>query len=176
MSVNQAQSRKFSGVYEENYELLCKVAYRISGRVDIAEEVVQEAFIKYLERIDDLPGDVGARYWLIRVVKNLSLNHEKRKGRERKAVERFGREPKRSGEPEGEKQVMAEESLSEVQQALGKLPEKLRTVLVLKEYIGFPYSEIGEILGITEGNVKVRVFRARAQLAKYFEKGDWYAP
>jgi RNA polymerase sigma factor (sigma-70 family) len=152
MSVNQAQSRKFSGVYEENYELLCKVAYRISGRVDIAEEVVQEAFIKYLERIDDLPGDVGCPLLAHPSGQKPLFEPRKTEGPRAESCRAFrSREPKRSGEPEGEKQVMAEESLSEVQQALSKLPEKLRTVLVLKEYIGFPYSEIGEILGNNRG-------------------------
>jgi RNA polymerase sigma-70 factor (ECF subfamily) len=43
-------------------------------------------------------------------------------------------------------------------------------VLVLKEYAGFAYSEIGKMLNITEGNVKVRVFRARARLAQLLKE------
>ena len=45
------------------------------------------------------------------------------------------------------------------------LPEKLRVVLIFKEYGEMNYKEIGRVLGISEGNVKVRVFRAREQLA-----------
>jgi len=48
--------------------------------------------------------------------------------------------------------------------ALEKLPDNLRTVLVLKEYSEMNYREIGQALGINEGNVKVRVFRARERL------------
>ena len=47
----------------------------------------------------------------------------------------------------------------------------MRTVLVLKEYGQLNYKEIGSILGITEGNVKVRVFRARERLLELL-KGD----
>jgi RNA polymerase sigma-70 factor (ECF subfamily) len=46
----------------------------------------------------------------------------------------------------------------------------MREVLVLKEYTDFSYAEIGKMLLITEGNVKVRVFRARAQLAKLLKE------
>jgi len=48
---------------------------------------------------------------------------------------------------------------------LEKLPENLRIVLILKEYGGLNYKEIGRSLGISEGNVKVRVFRARERLS-----------
>ena len=65
---------------------------------------------------------------------------------------------------------MKEETVTAVQSALNQLPEKLRMVLVLKEYGGLNYRDIGTILGISEGNVKVRVFRAREQLEKIFKE------
>jgi len=52
-----------------------------------------------------------------------------------------------------------------VVEALEQLPENLRIVLVLKEYGELNYKEIGRALGISEGNVKVRVFRARERLS-----------
>ena len=57
---------------------------------------------------------------------------------------------------------------------MNKLPEKLRIILILREYAEMNYKEIGRILGITEGNVKVRVFRAREQLAKIIGEDDVY--
>ena len=56
------------------------------------------------------------------------------------------------------------------------LPPKMKEVLVLREYGGLNYKEIGETLGITEGNVKVRVFRAREQLTKLIGEDDVYMP
>jgi RNA polymerase sigma-70 factor (ECF subfamily) len=155
----------FSKVYEAWFPLLFRIVYRMTGRRDISEEVAQEAFIKYYERRDVLPKDEGLKYWLIRVVRNLALNYEKRKGRERRAVERHFHEPTRETGHEGERALVREETIQEVQVALLKLPYNLRIVLILKEYGGFAYAEIGKMLGITEGNVKVRVFRARNQLA-----------
>ena len=60
--------------------------------------------------------------------------------------------------------------------ALDKLPENLRVVLILREYAELNYKEIGRVLGITEGNVKVRIFRAREQLAKIIGENDVYLP
>ena len=52
--------------------------------------------------------------------------------------------------------------------------DNLREVLILKEYGDLNYKEIGKVLGITEGNVKVRVFRAREQLLKLLGEDDVY--
>ena len=51
-----------------------------------------------------------------------------------------------------------------------------REVLILREYGDLNYKEIGKTLGITEGNVKVRVFRAREQLSKLLGEDDVYLP
>ena len=63
-----------------------------------------------------------------------------------------------------------------VQDALMKLPYKMRVVLSLKEYANLSYKQIGEILKISEGNVKIRVFRARQKLSEILDKGDVYVP
>jgi RNA polymerase sigma-70 factor (ECF subfamily) len=105
-----------------------------------------------------------AKYWLIRVVKNAALNYAKRKVRERKAYQRAFREETRIEET-GEKLLISMETREEVREALEKLPENLRVVLILKEYGELNYKEIGLSLGISEGNVKVRVYRARERLA-----------
>ena len=61
--------------------------------------------------------------------------------------------------------MLKKETREEVREALDKLPENLRIVLILKEYGELNYKEIGRSLGISEGNVKVRVFRARERLS-----------
>ncbi|GHU13327.1 hypothetical protein FACS1894161_3190 [Spirochaetia bacterium] len=110
------------------------------------------------------PNPDEAKYWLIRVVKNAALNYAKRKERERKAYLRAFREDTRTPET-GEGILIKKETRLEIEEALNKLPENLRMVLVLKEYGELNYKEIGRTLGISEGNVKVRVFRARERLA-----------
>jgi RNA polymerase sigma-70 factor (ECF subfamily) len=98
------------------------------------------------------------------VVKNASLNYAKRKERERRAYQRAFREGEKHEET-GESLLIKQESKAEIQKALDKLPENLRMVLILKEYTEMNYKEIGRALNITEGNVKIRVFRAREKLA-----------
>ena len=173
MNGEESTQGTFEKVYQTVYPILIRVSYHITGDMAIAEDLCQEAFIRYYQRETPFPSIDQAKYWLIRVVKNLAFNHEKRKGREKKAHERILKEPQREAES-GETEVIKKETYDIVKSALHRLPHKLRTVLVLREYGGLNYKEIAGILKITEGNVKVRVFRAREQLSKLIDEEEVY--
>lgn len=172
-SLDAADEADFKTIYNATMQLLYKVSYRIVGDTEAAEDLVHDSFIKMNEKKIVFPGLNDAKYWLIRVVKNASLNYAKRKGRERKAYERSLREDTRKQES-GETELLKEETRRKAKEALEKLPDNLKVVLILREYADLNYKEIGRILGITEGNVKVRVFRAREQLAKLIGEDDVY--
>jgi RNA polymerase sigma-70 factor (ECF subfamily) len=70
--------------------------------------------------------------------------------------------------------MIREETRADVQGALNALPYNLRAPLVFREYADLSYKEIGAILGISESNVKVRIFRARERVAKALAEGDAY--
>ena len=154
----------FRKLYETAFPILFRVAYRITNSEEAAEDLCQEAFFRLHEKAMVFPNPDEAKYWLIRVVKNASLNYARRKTRERKAYQKAFREDTRVEET-GEKVLIKKETQVEVRKALEKLPENLRIVMILKEYAELNYKEIGRSLGISEGNVKVRVFRARERLA-----------
>ncbi|MBI9105976.1 MAG: RNA polymerase sigma factor [Spirochaetales bacterium] len=158
----------FEQVYEEVFSVLIKIAYYITGDTDVAEELSQEAFLRYISRSVSISTVEQSRYWLIRVVKNLCYNYVKRKGREGRAVDRIKELPMFELS-NGEQELVRKEKIETVQRALMQLPLKLRTVLILKEYGQLTYKEIAVILKITEGNVKVRVYRARAGLEEILD-------
>jgi RNA polymerase sigma-70 factor (ECF subfamily) len=162
---------EFRKLYDTVFPILFRVAYRIANSEEAAEDLCQDAFFRLYEKDMDFPSLDDAKYWLIRVVKNAALNYAKRKERERKAYQKAFREDTRVQET-GEAMVLKKEMRAEIQEALNQLPENLRVVMVLKEYAELNYKEIGKTLGISEGNVKVRVFRARERLANMFESGN----
>jgi len=178
-------------IYEDNVDMLLRVALRISNSTEAAEDIVHDAFGKLVEKDMVFPTKNDAKYWLIRVVKNAAINYAKRKGRETKAYEKWWRSEaspventeagalsiKETGTEAGvqasvEDEVLRNEAADELRACLDLLPEKLKTVLVLKEYGGMNYKEIGKVLGISEGNVKVRAFRAREALLKRMNRED----
>jgi RNA polymerase sigma-70 factor (ECF subfamily) len=154
---------EFRQLYDAVFPVIFRVAYRITNSGEAAEDLSQEAFLRLYEKKMVFPNPDEAKYWLIRVVKNAALNYAKRKERERRAYQRAFREDVRTEET-GEGLLLKKETREEILEALEQLPDNVRMVLVLKEYGELNYREIGRILGISEGNVKVRVFRARERL------------
>jgi RNA polymerase sigma-70 factor (ECF subfamily) len=166
---------EFRTLYDTVFPILFRVAYRITSSEEAAEDLCQEAFFRFYEKNMVFPNPDEAEYWLIRVVKNAALNYAKRKERERKAYQRAFREMNQKQET-GEQSLLKKAERDEVRKALEQLPENLRMVLILKEYGELNYKEIGRALGISEGNVKVRVFRARERLTALLPKEDAYVP
>ena len=157
--------------YVKKYEAGYGSYYPIVNDEEAAEDIVHDSLIKANEKCLVFPSLNDAKYWLIRVVKNASLNYIKRKDRERKAYEKVLYEDKHKYDS-GETSLLKKDSIQKAREALKKLPKNLQEVLMLKEYGDLNYKEIGQILGITEGNVKVRVFRAREQLVKLIGEDD----
>jgi RNA polymerase sigma-70 factor (ECF subfamily) len=171
--LHAANPKDFKKIYDATMQLLYKISYRVVNDEEAAEDLVHDSLIKMNEKELVFPSLDDAKYWLIRVVKNASLNYAKRKTRERKAYEKVLREEKKES-VSGEVELLKKETQKKAREALNKLPEKLRMILILREYAEMNYKEIGKVLGITEGNVKIRVFRAREQLAKIIGEDDVY--
>ncbi len=169
-SINDADFRK---IYDATFTVLFKVAVKVVLDEEAAEDLVHDSYIKAREKQMVFPTMNDATFWLIRVVKNASLNYAKRKLREANAYHKAlyeGRQYMESGEVD----LLKKEAKEKVVEAINQLPENLKEVIVLREYADLNYKEIGEQLGISEGNVKVRVFRARAQLLKLIGEDDVY--
>ena len=165
----------FKIIYKEIFPVILRVAYHITGDMDVSEEFCQEALLRYHKRPDAIEDVNQIKFWLIRVVKNLSLNYVKRRGREKKALERYANDTGQNNTT-GEIEALKDESARQVRSALRLLPSSLGTVLILKEYAGLNYNEIAKVMRISEGNVKVRVYRARKQLKQLLEREDPYVP
>ena len=173
MEVKSTNRDDFRKVYDANYTLLMQVVMHIVYNQEIAEDLVQEAFERFYVKNISFPTMDEAKYWLLRVSKNLALNHIRRNKREIQLVEKVKKLP---GETvnffDSSKAVIEEEERRNVREAVNSLPENLRSVIQLKEYSGLDYKAIGKVLGISETNVKVRLHRARKKLEEILAAED----
>ena len=160
---------KFDEAYRALFPTIFRVAYRISGDSGLAEDLAHEAFVQLLRRDSELPSLSDTKYWLLRVVRNLSLNLQQRRDRERQAYNR-ARDLAPCFTPASDEPMLTAEQRSLVQQALNSLPQQMRSILVMREYGGLSYREIGRVLRISESNVKVRLHRARARMAQLLQE------
>lgn len=173
MEIRSSDEAVFRQVYNEVFPIVMKVAYHITYNEDVAEDICQDAFIRFFDRDVVFPSMEDAKFWLIRVTKNLAINHAKKKSRENASLEKM----KKGSVPtatfkDGASELLQKESRLAVRRAVAQLPEIYKTVIVLREYANLDYKEIGKMLNISESNVKVRVHRARKELEVVLGRED----
>ena len=172
MEIKSTDRDGFKRIYEENYVLVMSVIIHIVYNKDIAEDLTQEAFERFYLKNITFPSEDDARFWLLRVAKNLALNSVRRNKREIQMIQSIKKDSDSLASSDGSENILNEESRREVRAAIESLPENLRLVIELKEYSNLDYKTIGKTLGISETNVKVRVYRARKRLEELLVKED----
>lgn len=145
------------------------IAYRFTGRVDEAEDLTQEVFVKVyqmLARYREADGSFGG--WLATVARNQAIDHYRRRRQERSRrdedVAVLERAPASEEHPvEG---LARQERARLVHRGLRALPAELRLPLILCDLQGLSYETIATELSVPLGTVKSRINRARLELAK----------
>ena len=131
-----------------------------------AEDVVQDAFVQAFMKLETFHGTSAFYTWLYRIAFNVAISRNRRK-RPKISVdatrERTGSDPVDTGAAP-EEELHRKEKVEQVHQALGRLAEEHRSVLVLRELEGCDYESISEILDLPLGTVRSRLHRARLQL------------
>ncbi len=145
------------------------LAYRFVGRVDEAEDLTQDIFVKVyqnLARYD--PGHGAFTTWLTAVARNLAIDHHRKRREERvRRIEDDGFvENVRSPEDGPQGTLERSERVTLVRSGLRALPRELREPIVLCDLQGLPYDEAAAALGVPLGTVKSRLNRGRLELAK----------
>ena len=146
--MSQASSR-FQALYEELHDKMLRVAYRMTGSMDAAEDLVQETFLFALFRQDELLRHPLPEGWLMRTLQNLVLN-ERRKAAAHAEV------------PLDSLLNLADESAAApLEEALPRqLSQQDREILIWRFEQDLDYSQIADRLGISETGCRSRVFRA----------------
>jgi RNA polymerase sigma-70 factor (ECF subfamily) len=150
--------------HEAIVERFSPMVFRLISRFfrtrEDVEDIAQDVFLKVFGRIDQIRPDENFPGWLARVTVNTCYDELRKTRRRKEALEAYG------PELAAEQSVAPREpdSLGKARLALQRLDPKLRIPLVLKEIEDLSVEEIAKTLGLTQTNVKVRLFRARKKL------------
>ena len=143
-------------VYRLVGSALYGTAFRLLGRPEEAEEVVQETVLRLYEKAAAIRSG-NLRSWLHRVTVNQCLDRLKAKGWKSAAL------PENLPGPAGTGGAVTRMDLS---RAVAELPPQARTVFLLHDLEGFKHREVAERMGISEGTSKSQLFRAREMLRR----------
>ena len=173
MSEQTAAAAKETIVFEEAFSLHHRTVFRAARSIvrdaGLAEDVTQEVFIKLYKHRDDLPDAEMLRPWLIRVALNLAKNVVRGNIRANTRDENYVKETVENGVISVETEYEQKAELMDVNRALSKVKEPLRSCLVLKQQ-GLTYREIAESLELNETSIGTYVARARAEFMRFYGK------
>ena len=158
---------KLVTAYEKN---VYNIALRMVGDPDDAADMTQETFIKAYRALSGFRGDSKFSSWLYRIASNVCLDFLRSRSRHPQVSLSTVDEDDRATfelpdmRQNPEEQLMKKLSMEAVRRGLEQLPEQQRQILVLRELGGLSYAELAQTLGLEEGTVKSRIFRARKRL------------
>ncbi len=172
----QGDFAAFEALVDRFQPRVYRLARRILGPVQDAEDVTQQTFLSLIEHIDQFQGESAVATWVLRIATNHALKVlRKRRGLPTVPLEavadpddNYATLPHPSyiaqwrENPEDLAQRAEVRQL--VEQALTDLDDKYRVVFVLRDIEGLSIKETAAALGLSEANVKVRLLRARLQL------------
>jgi len=132
-----------------------------------AEDVMQDAFVRAYEHLDEFEGRARFSTWLTRIAVHEALARVRR-GKRLVPLDAYEEQPVMATGPEvGPEQRFSDvEMRSVLESAVANLPEDFRTVFVLRAVEGMSGAETAECLGISEETVKTRLHRARGRLRR----------
>ncbi len=179
--LRRRDQQAFAAFFERYADRVYRLAYGIVGNEADAEEVLQTTFISAFEAIDRFEQHARLGTWLYRI----AYNHALMLLRKRRPVEPL---PEDDGElpmPAAltdwtalpEERLLSREARDILRHAIAALPDGLREAFVCRDVEGLSTAECAQVIGISEGAVKVRLHRARLamreRVSAYF--GEWAA-
>ena len=154
-------------LFREHRPRLLRYVFRLAGDLDVAEDVIQETFVRAMERAP--ADDSNVRAWLFVIATNLVRDRGKQ-GERRREIDR-----QRHSEPKGDRapatpleELERRELRGRLLAALDGLGERERIAVVMREE-GFVHREIAEALGTTTGTIGTLLARAFNKLARELE-------
>jgi RNA polymerase sigma-70 factor, ECF subfamily len=145
-------------LYDRYAPRVYAVVRRVAGEDALADDWAQEAWIRVFRALPGFRGDSAFSTWIHRVAVNSALQGLRGQSRHaaRETTLSLPVEPAASPEPAALRIAL--------EQAMARLPDGMRQVLVLHDVEGFTHDEIGDLLGIAAGTSKSQLFKARAKM------------
>ena len=165
----------FGTLMDRYQERVFRLLSRFSRDRGEVEDLAQDVFVKVFRKLHTFQKGSGLYTWVYRIAVNTANDHLSRQKRRRlhlvedaSDLDSGRRDPEHAGAAQP---LVDEEVRSVTREVLQGLPEKYRTIPVLREYEDLSYTEMAEVLGCSIGTVESRLFRARQRFKDALERG-----
>jgi len=166
----QASQELQSRFISENIQRVFRLIYRIVNNVADAQDLTQEAFIKALQRQDQLKDPEKAAHWLSRIATNTAIDFLRRNGKVNFCEIDGLIEPLREPSETPEEAVLRTEHRGYLDDGLACLTERERTALILRDVEGLSAEDVAQQLNCSKATVRSHIANARIKFRRYMER------
>ncbi len=158
-------------IYDQYYQKVRNYILHTVRNDWLADDLVQETFIRVNDNLENLRDPVKLQAWIFRIAHNLCQDYFRQQGKSANlGIKEVSEETVPSKAPTTQKELEQGQMRKCVFGLVNRLPESLRSVIILSDVSEFNQKEIAEIMGITVENVKIRLHRARKKLKELLEE------
>ena len=154
-------------------DMLYRLALRITQKHEEAQDIVQDTLIKVWNKRDDWESIDSIEAFSLTVCRNLALDRMKVKSSKNESLDNSHLDTPDLGRTPYER-MQLKDRIELVKRMVDALPEKQRSCMQLRDFEGKSYKEISSILGISEDQVKVNIFRARQAIKQKYQEIEEY--
>jgi RNA polymerase sigma-70 factor, ECF subfamily len=176
----KADMTAFNAIVSRHKSKIYNYVYRMTGNVEDAEDLTQEVFVRMYTGLSSFRAEASLSTWLFRIAGNLVIDKHRRSKHEKGMVSSLDASYSDSdGENETrevpdysqmpEKLLGQKELGAQIENALLKLPEKLRSAVILYDIENLSYEEIAQMEKVPLGTIKSRIFNARVALRQHLK-------
>jgi RNA polymerase sigma-70 factor (ECF subfamily) len=168
----------FDELINRYYKPIFRFLVRFTGRQHLAEDLIQDVFIKVYKSADTFDPTRRFRPWLYQIAANRARDAIRSAGRSEKQLTLVDSEDHEltldhlatDDSPSPDCELIRRETTEKVKDALMAIPEQLREILILAYYDKLPYKDISDTLGIPLGTVKSRLHKAVATFGEVWKR------
>lgn len=170
----RGDEKAFSVIVELYEKDVYNIAMYILGNREDAQDVTQETFLSFWRSLKFYREECSVKGYLLRIVRNRSYDILRKKKNENIAPLAFSEDgeyqeidmPDISTDANPAEAYIRKERIELVRKAISMLGDEQRDIIIMRDINGLSYSEIAELIGLSEGTIKSRISRGRASLKK----------
>lgn len=165
----------FGKLYAHFSETIYGRLLRLLKDTDIADEIIQELFLKVWEKREQINPSQSFKSYLYTIAENLAYDHFRKVARERKLQEKF-RQITTELYTHTEEDLLNQESKEIIDKAIDTLPQQRKTAFILCKIEGKSYQEAAEIMGVSASTISNHLVKANISIRAYLNKSEDLLP
>ena len=170
LKVKSGEINKLGLLYERYKKKLLGFFYNMNHNIELSEDLVQNVFVRILKYKHTFTGSGQFSTWMYHMARNMYYDQYKKTKKQSKNVDVDHVSYKLTDEQTIDSEIEASEQKLQLNRALQQLHPEKRELILLSKYQEMKYAEIAEVVGLSEGAVRVKIHRTIKELKEVFFK------